>query len=308
MSTVTTVNEVVQGHEISRDMNSQKSFAEGMVALTSTPRPIPCNPPSRAQPTVRSRPVPKPRISTQSKNKKILLIGDSIVSGINPKGLKGNIYKHGIGGATIDVLLKEIEVYDLNQFSHIIVYVGGNNASNRTDIEYFEELYDQLLNYIKKSCQSKIVIVNSCPRRDTDTTDVNGIMQELSEHHEVELVNAHAAFFDKKGALIKRYYAKDGIHFSDSGVKRLLGAINRKVEIVDNFSSCVFHTPKRTVGNNRVSQRRQTHHHQNGKGLTTPCTKCGEKNHQTKDCKHAVQLKCLICGYYGHKTKKCENK
>lgn len=83
--------------------------------LTSTPRlsrqirRAAANPSSgsSSQPTTKPRPVPKPRqaLQTHTALKKILLIGDSIVSGINQKGLKTNIYKHGIPGATIDIIL-----------------------------------------------------------------------------------------------------------------------------------------------------------------------------------------------------------
>lgn len=143
------------------------------VRLTSTPRPsrrpqlgeTNPSPGSCSQPPTKPHPVPKPRqsLQTQSASKNVLLIGDSIVSGINQKGLKMNTYKHGIPGATIDSILDEIEIYDFSSFSNVILYVGGNNASKKTEIEYFEEKFEQLLTSIKQKSDCKVYMINSCP-------------------------------------------------------------------------------------------------------------------------------------------------
>lgn len=284
--------------------------------LTSTPRlsrqirRAAANPSSgsSSQPTTKPRPVPKPRqaLQTHTALKKILLIGDSIVSGINQKGLKTNIYKHGIPGATIDIILDEVDVYDFTQFSHVILYVGGNNASKRTEIEYFEEKYEQLLSKIKQNSDCKVYMINSCPRGDTDITEINDVIYRLADHHQLQLIDAHHAFHNKYGEIIDRYYAKDCIHLSESGVKRLLGAINSKLEIVHDFANCVFGRHKEHRRAQQNSVRIRYHRSQvNRKRLS--CSKCGETNHGTRDCKHAQQLQCNLCGYYGHKSNRCEN-
>ena len=244
-------------------------------------------------------------LQSQTSPKKILLIGDSLISGINKNGLKANVYKHGISGATVDTVLNELLVYDLHRFSHAIIYVGGNDASSRTDIEYFEEKYEQLLVHIQENSQCKILLVNSCPRGDVDTGEVNEVIQGLKEHHKLELVDVHEAFFNRNGELIRRYYSWDSIHLSDSGVKRLLGTINNKVNIVEDFSRCVFTTAKRT--GRKPPSRTRTHYQQQADTRISPCMKCGENNHETRDCKHSEQLKCHYCGYYGHKSRRCGN-
>ena len=228
-------------------------------------------------------------LQSQTSPKKILLIGDSLISGINKNGLKANVYKHGISGATVDTVLNELLVYDLHRFSHAIIYVGGNDASSRTDIEYFEEKYEQLLVHIQENSQCKILLVNSCPRGDVDTGEVNEVIQGLKEHHKLELVDVHEAFFNRNGELIRRYYSWDSIHLSDSGVKRLLGTINNKVNIVEDFSRCVFTTAKRT--GRKPPSRTRTHYQQQADTRISPCMKCGENNHETRDCKHSEQLK-----------------
>ena len=100
-------------------------------------------------------------------------IGDSLISAVNPKGLKQNVFKNGISGAAIDCILNKVKVFDLAQFSHIVFYVGGNDASNRSDIEYFEEVYERVISHIKqKNSSCKIFMCNSCPRGDTSTSEV----------------------------------------------------------------------------------------------------------------------------------------
>ena len=42
-----------------------------------------------------------------------LFIGDSILSGINQKGLKSKVDCQAIPGATIDILLEKVPIYDL---------------------------------------------------------------------------------------------------------------------------------------------------------------------------------------------------
>lgn len=303
--------------------------------LTSTPIPvtshskdkIPPTPKLRRQPKsssypapsagpVPSRPVPKPRQSVQrtSVSKQILLIGDSIVSGINPKGLKENVRRDGIPGASVDCILKEVKVFDLSQFSHIIIYVGGNNASKGTDSEYFEEKYDQLLDYIqKKNNKCEVLVVSSCPRGDTDTTEINSIIHRLAEEYHMTFVDAYYAFHNKHGEVIDRYYSKDSIHLSTSGIKRLLGTINNFVEIVQNFDQCIFLRQQRggrpaTAKQRRTSLNvgsRRSHSHIGGK---VRCNKCGEINHTTIQCRHSDRIQCHQCGYSGHKSKRCVNK
>lgn len=95
---------------------------------------------------------------TQRSNapEQILLIGDSLIRSVNPKGLNSNVFKNGISGATIGNVLNQIKLVDLKEFSHVVIYVV--DASNGVDIEYFEELYDQVRQYIKDHSHCKIIL------------------------------------------------------------------------------------------------------------------------------------------------------
>lgn len=75
---------------------------------------------------------------------KTLIIGDSIIKGINEKGLKHNVLCHGISGATLQTVAEQVQLYDLQNFSTVILSVGGNDLANGRDPEYIEERFDQL--------------------------------------------------------------------------------------------------------------------------------------------------------------------
>ena len=298
-----------------QDSKGQAASAD-VIMLTSTPAPGSGIPATQSQETpqmARPRPVIRPTPSVPSQPaKKILLIGDSILNGINKEGLKENIYKHGISGATIQTLLNEIEVYDLNQFSHAVIYVGGNNASNGTDIKQFESLYTQMLTHIQQKSECKIILVNSCPRGDADTNAVNSVIRRLSSKYGTELVDAYKAFHDKNYKLINKYLSDDLIHLSNSGTRRLLDMINKQLEIVQDFAYCAFERQNNRRPNKRQHKKSSVQHIRRGNliypgqgGSQAPCTKCGETNHETKNCKHLEQIQCHQCGYYGHKAKRC---
>ena len=158
-----------------QDVSHQTDFTADVIRLTSTPGPaaarlqdtfvIPHSPSSNtAQPT-ETHPVPKSKPTGPSQSaKKILLIGDSTIAGVNKQGLKDNVYKHGISDATVQMLLTEIAVYDLQQFSHAVIYVGGNNVLNRTNIKQFEDVYRQLLTLIMRKSDCKVILVTCCPQ------------------------------------------------------------------------------------------------------------------------------------------------
>ena len=153
-------------------------------------------------------------------------------------------------------------------------------------------------------------MVNSCPRADTDTSTVNSVIRRLSEYHNTELVDAYKAFYDNSAKLIKRFYSSDSIHLSSSGTRRLLGSINEKLEIVEDFTKVTYRKPAFRRGHNRSSARhvrRSNLIYPNQDNGQISCAKCCESNHETRNCRHTERIKCYECGYYGHKSRRCGN-
>lgn len=260
---------------------------------------------------------------------KTLIIGDSIIKGINEKGLKKHVHSHGISGATTETVLDQLSLFDLKNFSTVIISIGGNDISNGTNVEYVEEKYDQLIQYIQKINQDcKIVNCTACPRQDCNVSELNSILRSLSDEYSTHLVDMEEYFYNQDGTPTLRYYRKDKIHLSNAGIRRLLDAVEKSCDglrLVENFEMCVFNNrrvgnrarnPHRSRPDKRQStqpsnrQNNQQHRSRNYAASNRPqsCVKCGETNHSTFNCKHKEQIKCHSCGYLGHKQFRCPNK
>lgn len=185
-----------------------------------------------------------------------LLLGDSVIKGINPRGLKKGITICARGGATIQDIYDNISVYDMKSFSHVIVSVGGNDCSSRADINVFEDKYSQLIDHIKNANSScAVYLCKVVPRGDVDVSAFNHTILRLADRwatHQVSCIeDTYNLFLGRNRVPTRRYYARDGIHLSHSGIRRLLDALNRKLDIVSNFELCVFQSAtfrnKRTV-------------------------------------------------------------
>lgn len=186
-----------------------------------------------------------------------------------------------------------MKLFDLKEFSHVVIYVGGNDAPKRVNMVYFEELYDQVIQYIKDHGHCKIILSKVCPRGDKSTCDVNEIIKGLSNQHRTVMIDLDRAFHDSHGKIIDRYYNADCIHLSNSEVERLLGTINKEAPIVRDSELCVFsnnkmkkpqchHSQEARPASQHYRQRRINVHQKE----TTLCYKCGENNHETDQTKH----------------------
>ena len=206
----------------------------------------------------------------------------------------------------------------MRNFTDVLIYVGGNDVSNGSNVEYIEDKYDQLLQYIKnENGDINIVICTICPRRDADVTELNDIIKALSNEYCAKLVEMED-YFCKDGNPVIRYYDTDQIHLSKSGTRRLLDRIEKSVEgliLVDNYESCAYGRRPANTRENRTSggtgahnQRQKSSLHGSRRQNRTSCVKCGETNHSTFQCKHKTQIKCHDCGFLGHKQSKCPNK
>ena len=170
---------------------------------------------------------------------KTLLIGDSVLHGINTKGLIKGVQKHSRGGATVNEIIEEIGVYDIKSFNKIIIYVGGNDCAKYVDQQKFEEKYDQLISLIKASNgECDVYLCKIAPRGDTDVTIFNNSIERLAtywEHQNVSCIEeTHTYFYGKNNIPASRYFGSDGIHLSMSGLKRFLNALDITVKLVVN--------------------------------------------------------------------------
>ena len=193
-----------------------------------------------------------------------LLIGDSLLSAVNRKGLKNNVHCAPFPGATIDVINRNITMYDLTQFKNVIIYCGGNDSARSNNMEHFKKGYDTLLNHIKNiNPGCKVYVCSSCPRGDTDTTDINKLIKSVAAEHGATFVDTYSPFYDYNNELRTKFYKpRDWIHLSNSGTKRLLGTINSVLPIVENFKYCAYPQDSENMADKSNSNTdRQTRYH-----------------------------------------------
>ena len=259
-----------------------KTSAQQKVASSAEQRPT-----DRASPE---------KIQTVVKN--VLLAGSSIINRVNTKGLRPNVHKHAIPGATIQTLMAELRLYNMKNFECVFVYVGGNDIANETDLELIEETYDQLIVQLKASNPTIRVLVSKvAPRGDTDVSPLNAIIERIASHHDIDAVDIFRAFHDQNGLLCTRYFnSHDSIHPSPSGIKRILGTLNQKVSVVHDFN-IVADSRRFQPKQHKIDSRKTTQ--------STKCFKCGEFNHETRQCRHRSAVTCWGCGFSGHKQQHC---
>lgn len=155
-------------------------------------------------------------------------------------------------------------------------------------------------------------------------TELNDIIKCLGEEYGAQLVEMDKYFCTPEGQPVLRYFGKDKIHLSKSGIRRLLDSMEKicgSGALVENFEQCVYGRSPRKQGfqqpkyqrprsqPNRGNRRMREHHGQtkpNSKNHQS-CVKCGESNHSTFDCKHRGQIKCHSCRFLGHKQSRCPN-
>lgn len=272
-----------------------------------------------SQPNINRNPTPS---SASLSKKKTLLIGDSILNRINLRGIEKGVQKHSKSGAKASDIVEDITSYNMKSFKAIVVSVGGNDASSKTDIELFEEKYDQLISLVKTgNPECELYMCNISPRGDADVRNYNACIERLAtywEKHKVTLIKETESFFyGKDGLPTSRYFGDDGIHLSNSGIKRLLHAIESRVHIIADFDLCTYKsrgsgngteygsqrldTPPTTGGTRRPFGPSAYKRNQNNQRGWYPAQR-GNNSYNGR-----TKRRCFACGMVGHMVKDCWN-
>ena len=204
-------------------------------------------------------------LTQQPQHLKKLLIGESILHPINTKGLIRGYISIREEGQRLVTSLKRLHCLK-SQFQTIIISIGINDSANSIDETRFEEKYDQLISIVKTgNAQGRLYICKIAPREDTDVTILNSCIERHSvfwQKHDVHCINnTHSQFKENNRLPIQRFFSKDGIHLTRSGVNHLLDAVNRNVNIVVDNNFSVFNGPKyHGYSGHRNGSRRFSHY------------------------------------------------
>ena len=231
-----------------------------------------------------------------------LLIGDSILKGINYRGLKTDVKICAKSGASINDMWNEISVYDMRLFANIIICIGGNDCSRGMD-KMFEDKYDQLISLIRSSNKDCTIYISKIvPRGDVDVSDFNHSVTRIVDHwaaHQVKRIDGSEQLFIGRNQMPSgRYFSDDGIHLSHSGTKRLLDAWNRHVGIIKDFSLCIFKSTRLHGKTSRPGQ--------NGRANYRGQSSYGHWRYQGQQ-RNITRRRCYGCSMPGHILAECWN-
>ena len=80
--------------------------------------------------------------SPSAQQKRVLVLGDSILKGINSRGLRKGVKICSKPGATVSDIRDEISFYDLKSFTKIIC-IGGNDCASRVGVYVFQDMFNR---------------------------------------------------------------------------------------------------------------------------------------------------------------------
>ena len=222
-----------------------------------------------------------------NEREKTLIIGDSIVQGVNPRGLKQNIQVITCRGKQAIDISTKLQTMNLNSFKQIIIYAGGNNAANGTPLQ---TVYEDLLGMSEKlSKKCKIYLCTVCPRTDIEVTPVNDILKQVCEQSPATLIDCYPSFVFGNGKAVDLLFHKDGIHLVQKGTSTLLKVIDKSVPILKRPSSLNkvinFKPHEKRRQYSQISDDRQ--HARNTPKTKRRCWNCGLTNHFSCECRYS---------------------
>ena len=258
--------------------------------------------------TVNSKPVKTIKHAT-------LLTGSSLLKNVNSNQLNANTTVRSFPGATIDSLKSKLSEYNLDQCKTVLLFVGGNDADNGTDIETFAEKYETLITDLMTH-DRRVIVVGLLPRTTVDLNPFNDRLKTLCEAYGVEFIDNYKSFLLASGEIPDSYFQSDKVHLNNFGLRRLLTNVDRAHPIVSkrpaqsadrqsNATQSGIHRPKGARGYARGSPF-----------ATKFCHICSKNGHETRECRsnvsrehvrvrHHVPNFCYICSRSGHDTLDC---
>ena len=160
-----------------------------------------------------------------------LIIGDSILKGIQRPGLDRMVDCHKISGAIITDIAENLHKLDMRQYENVIIFVGGNDVSDGKWADaYRAELLKVTRNLQRQQCRVYLCTVS--PRQQVDVSMFNNKVREICDETGADLIDAYQSFVYGDGSMVRHYFLPDGVHLNRYGSRALVTTINRRIGIV----------------------------------------------------------------------------
>ena len=172
---------------------------------------------------------------------KVLLVGSSILKGINTNRLQNDVDVWTHRGATVLDIYNDLRFnIDVSKYSTVIVHVGGNDTDRRKDVRQFTSIYKDLIKFLKsKHC--RVYVSEILPRLTCDVTFFNNRLYELCHDEDVSFISNVEVFADSENKLLKHLYWSDGVHLNNVGIVQFLKSIDKIVKLFKGDRRRVFH-------------------------------------------------------------------
>ena len=226
----------------------------------------------------------KNALSTPSTNQtppKTLVIGDSILKGINKRGLSENTDVRTLRGAKVKDISFSISKWNHHSYAKYVIYVGGNDVGSADIKTIYSELKETVA-FLKQK-NNDIYLCTVCPRSDCDVVPLNNSLKELSQELHVNIIDTYSSFVYGDGNTARNYYMRDGIHLNNHGTRNLVSSINRVIPVIKLKATT---TPGTTRNDTSASDR--IHHSLNNQ-RDLYCNYCMVRNHNTRDCRRVYR-------------------
>lgn len=218
-------------------------------------------------------------------NKSTLLVGSSILKGVQTSELKSNAAVRTFSGATIDVVKTKLGEFDIENCKTIILHVGGNDADNGTDPEDFCDSYISLLDNLVAD-DRRIIVSGLLPRQGVDLEPFNNKLKALCAENDIEYVDHFDSFLLASGEMAEMYFFRDRTHLNRSGTRKFLTNIDNVFKVLGVANSAsrskrTFSSNKRIQGFRHMAVPRQRY---SPRMSSKYCHICSLNNHNTAEC------------------------
>ena len=216
------------------------------------------------------------RDSRKTIKESTLLVGSSILKGVQNKNLKHDATVRSFSGATIQSLKSKLQEYDIENCKTIILHVGGNDADNGSDLDSFQDDYIELMDSLA-SDDRRLIVPGLLSRATVEP--YNKQLKLLCDENHVDFIDHYDGFLLASGELPATYFHRDKLHLNVGGTRKLLHNVDRLCKVTGSPSSSTAepqkHRPRNIVPTERRSRR--TH-------VQTFCHICSMRNHNTYEC------------------------
>ncbi|KAL4236188.1 hypothetical protein ACF0H5_004575 [Mactra antiquata] len=146
-----------------------------------------------------------------------LLIGDSILNGVQTPGLSEKVDLERSGCAKIEDVREKIEELDIGKYTVAILYIGGNDLNVMGTLQ-------------ERQCRAHLCTV--CPRRDVDIRNFNTDVRQICNDRGANMIDCYNAFIYDDGTPVRHFFASDNLHLSVQGSKTLVTTFNKNMHII----------------------------------------------------------------------------